>query len=240
MVYSLFMNTDYFPQTAEVEAIIGYQFTKPELLTLALIHPSYWNEHRDAVPGHNERLEFLGDSILGLMVAQYLYQKLPETPEGVLSDLRAQIVEATSCALYVKKLGVGSYILLGKGESMNVGKGRETIFADFLEALIGAIYLDKGFSAAEEFFFRNFTDELEKVVAEPAHNWKAELQEYAQKTFQVTPEYKVIAESGPSHNKIFRVAVFIGDDEVGQDEGSSKKEAQAKAAEQAMRGIGED
>lgn len=234
------MNRDYFPQVTEIEAKIGYHFTKPELLTLAFIHPSYWNEHREEVPGHNERLEFLGDSVLGFMVAEYLYQQLPETPEGILSDLRAQIVEAVSCALYVKKLDVGSYILLGRGEKMNIGKGRETIFADFFEALIGAIYLDSGYKRAKEFFFHNFTEEIKQIMTTPSHNWKAELQEYAQKTFQVTPEYRVVAESGPSHEKMFHVAVFIGEKEMGEGEGSSKKEAQARAAQHAMRKIRED
>ncbi len=218
----------------EVEEKIGYTFRNKDLLNLAFIHRSYWNENRELVIGHNERLEFLGDSVLGLMVAEYLYQKLSTTPEGILSDLRANLVEASSCVLYVKKLALGDYILLGKGEQTNVGKGRDSILADLFEAVVGAIYLDGGYEPVQAFFFNKFADEIKGILEKPTRNWKAELQEFSQREFQQTPSYKVVEESGPSHRKFFKVAVFVGEKKVGEGEGSSKKEAQTKAAANAL------
>ena len=154
--------------------------------------------------------------------------------EGTLSDLRSRLVEASSCVMYVNKLGIADYVLLGKGERLNRGKGRETILADLFEAIIGAIYLDVGYSAAKDFFFAHFEKEVREIIAEPSRNWKAELQDYAQKKYQTPPVYEVIAESGPSHQKHFKVAVFINNAQVGVGEGSSKKEAQQSAAASAV------
>ena len=223
----------------EVEEKIGYTFKNKELLTLAFVHRSYWNENRELVIGHNERLEFLGDSVLGLMVAEYLYRILPNTPEEILSDLRAHLVEVSSCVLYVKKLAIGDNILLGKGEQANVGKGRDSILADLFETIVGAIYLDGGYEPAQAFFFNNFADEINGILEKPTRNWKAELQEFSQREYQQTPSYKVVEESGPSHCKFFKVAVFVGEQKVGEGEGSSKKEAQTKAAADALLNQGE-
>ncbi len=143
-----------------IENKIGYTFQDRALLMLAFVHRSFVNENR-LVTQHNERLEFLGDSVLGMLISDYLYRNLPSsTPEGELSYLRSRLVEASSCVSYVQSLNVTSYVLLGKGERMNDGRGRESILADLFEAIIGAIYLDGGFEAAKNFLFRNFTPKL--------------------------------------------------------------------------------
>jgi len=217
----------------EIEAKLGYKFKDRELLSLAFTHRSYLNESRD-VRGHNERLEFLGDSILGLMVADYLYQHLPTTPEGELSYLRSRLVEASSCVQFVQKLDVEKYILLGKGERMNDGRGRESILADLFEAIIGAIFLDGGLEASKNFLFNKFADEIDTTLKTPLRNWKAMLQDYSQKKYHMPPVYEVVDQSGPDHSKIFKICVIVNGKQAGIGEGSSKKEAQQAAAESAL------
>lgn len=219
-----------------IEANLHYHFQDRSLLTLAFIHRSYVNEHRDIVQ-HNERLEFLGDSILGLLAAEYLYRHFPDSPEGDLSYLRSRLVEATSCVSYVQKINVSKYLLLGKGEKMNDGRGRESILADLFEAIIGAIYLDGGIEAARHFLFDHFSQEIETTLATPLSNWKALLQDFCQKKYQQPPIYRVLEESGPDHNKKFVIAVMILDQEYGRGEGASKKEAQQSAAALALEAL---
>jgi ribonuclease-3 len=218
----------------KIESHLKTTFKDKNHLLLAFVHRSFWNENQTVVPSHNERLEFLGDSVLGLVLAEYLYTHLPERDEGVLSDLNSRLVEATSCVAYVNKLGVSDFILLGKGERLNRGKGRETILADLFEAIMGAIYLDGGYEAARDFFFTHFESDVKEMIAEPTRNWKAELQDYAQKKYQTPPQYDVISEEGPSHEKHFTIAVIIHAEKVGVGTGSSKKEAQQMAAKDAV------
>jgi ribonuclease III len=217
----------------EIEAKLGYHFKDRNLLALAFVHRSYVNENR-GVREHNERLEFLGDSILGLLVAEYLYKYLPTTPEGELSYLRSRLVEASSCMHYVQKLDVEQYVLLGKGERMNDGRGRDSILADLFEGIIGAIFLDGGIDAASAFLFKNFTPEIDSILKTPLSNWKALLQDYCQKKYHITPIYEVIDQVGPDHSKTFTIAVIVNDKQLGFGKGSSKKEAQQGAAEDAM------
>lgn len=217
----------------EIEVKLGYHFKDRSLLALAFIHRSYVNENRE-VREHNERLEFLGDSVLGLLIAEYLYKYLPTTPEGELSYLRSRLVEASSCMLYVQKLDVEKYVLLGKGERMNDGRGRDSILADLFEGIIGAIFLDGGIDAASAFLFKNFTYEINEILKTPLSNWKAMLQDYCQKKYHITPVYEVIDQSGPDHSKTFTIAVIVNDEQLGVGKGSSKKEAQQGAAEDAM------
>lgn len=218
----------------EIEARIEYVFKNKDLLVLAFTHRSYYNEHRKEVTDHNERLEFLGDSVLGLIISDYLYLLLPSYPEGQLSHLRSQLVEAGSCAQFLWRLHLSDYVLLGKGERMNEGRGRETILADLFEALIGAIYLDGGLEAARRFFFAHFEGHVKEAVEKPIRNWKAELQDYSQKKFQTTPSYRVVKETGSDHCKVFHVEALIEDKVVGEGIGSSKKEAEQAAAHVAM------
>lgn len=216
-----------------IETKLNYRFKNRHLLVLAFIHRSFVNENRQ-VTEHNERLEFLGDSVLGMLISDYLYRHLPSTAEGELSYLRSRLVEAASCVHYVQSLGIAQYILLGKGERMNDGRGRGTILADLFEAIIGAIYLDGGLEAARQFLFNNFSYEIEAILKTPLSNWKAILQDYCQKKYQQTPEYRVISESGPDHSKIFLVSVSINQQELGMGKGASKKEAQQDAAANAL------
>ncbi len=219
----------------EIEKQLGYEFKNKKLLALAFVHRSFFNEKKEIVKEHNERLEFLGDSVLGLIISDYLYGILPDCPEGDLSHLRSHIVEASSCVHYATKLGLADHILLGKGEKMNDGRGRDTILADFFEALIGAIYLDGGLESAAKFFFFHFLEDIEVAIKGPPRNHKAELQDYSQKKHQKPPEYRVSKESGPDHSKMFHIVVLIDGNEVGEGTGSSKKVAEQNAAEDALK-----
>jgi len=221
-------------QIPTIEQKLGYTFKEKNILIIALTHRSFVNENRNLVAEHNERLEFLGDAILGMIISEYLYRYLPGTPEGELSYLRSRLVEATSCVLYIQKFGLEQEMLLGKGEKMNDGRGRDTILADLFEAVIGAIFLDGGIEAARRFLFQNFSPQINGIMQQPLHNWKALLQDYTQKNFQQTPLYDVVEESGPDHSKCFVISVKIQDKEIGRGTGSSKKEAQQAAAEDAI------
>lgn len=235
------MNTieDLLKEIPAIETKLNYTFHDRSLLLLAFVHRSYINEHRE-VHQHNERLEFLGDSILGLLIAEYLYKKFPNHPEGELSYLRSRLVEASSCVSFLQKIDIAKHILLGKGERMNDGRGRESIMADLFEAIIGAIYLDGGLEAAQHFIFDNFFPEIEATLKTPLSNWKALLQDYCQKKYQQPPIYHVLEESGPDHSKKFVIAVMMGETEYGRGEGASKKEAQQSAAESAMKKIDQE
>jgi len=229
------MNTteELIKQAPLIESKLGYHFRDRTFLTLAFVHRSFINENRN-IASHNERLEFLGDSILGLLIADYLYRSLPSNTEGDLSYLRSRIVEASSCILFVQKLDVEKYVLLGKGERMSEGRGRESILADLFEAIIGAIYLDGGIEAAREFVFKNFSNEIAEILKTPLKNWKAVLQDYCQKNYQSAPFYRVIDEIGPDHSKTFTISVTINGEELGRGSGTSKKEAQQSAAADAI------
>lgn len=224
---------DFF-QSEIVEAKLNCTFKDKKLLAQAFTHRSFWNEHQGETQEHNERLEFLGDSVLGLLVAEYLFVHHPDLDEGSLSTLRSQLVDAPACAGYVQKLEIEPFLLLGRGEKMNRGKGRESILADLFEALIGALYLDQGLDAVRTFFFSRFQANAINLVAKPLRNWKAELQDYAQKHYQQTPSYVVIEESGPAHHKLFRIVVSINGEKWGEGVGSSKKEGQTEAAKNAL------
>lgn len=229
------MNTleDIYHNAQEIESKIGYTFKDRSLLALAFIHRSFINENR-GITEHNERLEFLGDSVLGMLAAEHLYRTMPTTPEGDLSFLRSRLVEATSCVTYVLKLDIEKYVLLGRGERISNGRGRESILADLFEAVVGAIYLDGGLEAARSFFFTKFNEEIAGILHKPIHNWKALLQDYCQKKYQRAPTYKLDEEAGPDHSKIFNISVSINDVLIGQGQGGSKKEAQQAAAADAL------
>ncbi|MFN0065442.1 MAG: ribonuclease III [Chlamydiales bacterium] len=231
---------NFFSQISAIEERLDIQFRDPHLLLLAFTHRSFWNENRDEVTEHNERLEFLGDSVLGLLIAEHLYTTLQEEDEGTLSQLRAQMVEARACAAYLQKLGLESYLLLGRGEQMNAGKGRESILADLFEALMGALFLDQGMESTKAFFLHHFIEDISAHLAMPMRNWKAELQDYCQKNHKITPLYEVLEESGPAHNRQFYVVVWVGEKKRGEGRGSSKKEAQAAAAQATLEAIEND
>lgn len=226
---------NYLQKLPSLEQKLGYKFQSRDLLVQAFVHRSFLNEQKDFVKEHNERLEFLGDSILGLIVAEYLFLKLPGLPEGELSRLRSQLVDAAMCSRFATSLDLYPFVLLGKGERMNEGRGRSTILADCFEALIASIYLDSDFDTAKRIFIGLFEKEIEAQIHEPGKNWKAKLQDWAQKHKQTTPLYKVISESGPDHSKRFVVAAMIGDEVLGEGEGMSKKVAEQAAAEASLK-----
>lgn len=227
---------DYLKETIKnipsIEASIHYTFKNKDLLLLAFAHRSFVNETK-LLSAHNERLEFLGDSVLGLLVASFLYETFADTAEGELSVLRARLVEASSCVEYIQDLNIGQFLLLGKGERSNNGKGRFTILSDLFEAIIGAIYLDGGLEAASDFLFQHFGKKMSQMIKNPSQNWKALLQDFCQRNYQSTPHYKVLSEIGPDHQKEYEVVVLVENRELGRGKGSSKKIAQQSAAEDA-------
>lgn len=216
-----------------VEERMGYTFQNKELLALAFTHRSYVNEHEE-VERHNERLEFLGDTVIGLLMSEFLYRKLADRPEGELSILRSRLVDASACYRYANSLEVEDFVLVGRGERLSDGRGRENILANLLEAIVGAIYLDGGLEPCRKFLFSHFMDEIESIMSDPDRNWKAVLQDYAQKQYQSQPSYEVLEESGPDHSKHFKIAAVVDNREMGTGEGSSKKEAQQNAARDAV------
>lgn len=217
-----------------LEEKMGYSFQNKEHLLLAFIHSSYVNENQE-VEMSNERLEFLGDAVLGLLIADFLYHQLPEKSEGSLSHLRSRLIESASCAKYLQKLTLEMYLLLGKGEQKNFASAaNSSIAADLFEALIGAIYIDGGIEPVKVFLFSHFEEEIQEILDHPIRNWKAELQDYTQKKYQKIPLYKVIEEDGPDHDKIFQISVFVDDMKLGSGYGSSKKSAQQAAASEAL------
>ncbi len=217
-----------------MEQKIGYAFQNKELLILAFVHRSFYNEHREQVLEHNERLEFLGDSVLSILISEYLYSSFPVLSEGELSHMRSHLVDATMCAKLLQKLKFADFILLGRGEKRSEGKNKESIQADLFEALLGALFLDGGFVFVKTFFWNHFTTDVESSLQRPMRNWKAELQDYSQKKYQKPPVYQVLTAQGPDHHKEFEVAVYIEDQERGRGWGGSKKEAEQEAAQKAL------
>ncbi len=219
----------------EFEEKISVSFNNPHLLEQAFIHRSYLNENRSINKEHNERLEFLGDAVLELVITHYLYDKYPGKPEGELTAFRSALVNAVTLSQVANRIGVNEFLLLSKGEAKDVGRARNYILADTLEAIIGAIYLDKGYESAKEFIYKNITILTEEIVANEL--WidaKSKFQEIAQEKVGITPVYKTIKETGPDHDKFFTVGVYLGPKEIGKGEGKSKQEAEQEAARSAL------
>jgi ribonuclease-3 len=216
-----------------LEEAIGYVFRDITLLENALSHSSYANERFHNSLKSNERLEFLGDSVLGMVVAEHLYRTCPDRPEGELSRMRADMVCETSLAAIAVKLGLGKHLLLGHGEAISGGNKRASILADAVESVIAAIYLDGGFAPAKAFIERFV---LTSATVEQPRNmdYKTALQELVQQKKGQVITYQLIGESGPDHNKEFVVAVSVNDQVVGSGVGSSKKRAEQDAARNAL------
>ncbi|MEA2701909.1 MAG: ribonuclease [Candidatus Parcubacteria bacterium] len=211
-------------------------FNNPDLLEEALTHRSFLNENKDA-RAHNERLEFLGDAVLELAVTRFLYDRFPTKSEGDLTAFRAALVNTVSLAESAEAIGLGNHLFLSKGESRDTGRARQIILANAFEALLGALYLDQGYDAADAFIGKHLYPKIDGVVNN--RSWqdaKSRYQELAQERRSITPAYRTIAEVGPDHNKRFTVGVFLGDDEVARGEGQSKQEAEQAAARAALDG----
>lgn len=223
------------PDFAAFAQQLGLSFKNPNLLTEAVTHRSYLNEHREYSGSHNERLEFLGDAVLELAVTDFLFKKYPASPEGELTSYRAALVNTVSLAELARSLGVNDFLLLSKGESKDTGRARDVILADALEAVIGAVYLDSGYAAAEKFIANNLYSKIDDVIENRSYqDAKSRFQEAAQEKRGVTPLYETLSEVGPDHDKRFTVGVYVGSEEIAKGEGKSKQEAEQAAAEAAL------
>jgi ribonuclease-3 len=219
----------------EIERMLGYVFENEDLFELPFIHKSFFYEQEGAVKGHNERIEFLGDAVLQLLITNHLYLNYPKKEEGELSQYRSKLVDMAALAGYTEKMGVGEFLVLGKGERKQEKRG--SLLANLFEAILGAIYLDGGLDKASYFLFSQLKGDIKCVMCTPSQGAKSLLQEWAQKTHQILPEYSVVEETGPDHKRFFRIEVKIGEEVVGIGEGYSKKEAEKQAAESALKRI---
>lgn len=220
----------------EFEKSIGINFDNKSLLKQAFTHRSYINENRGSKGGHNERLEFLGDAVLELVVTHYLYDLYPNKTEGDLTLIRSALVNAQTCSAVATEIHVNNFMLLSRGEAKDTGRARQYILANALEAIIGAIYLDQGYEKAKEFIYKYITILTPNVVKEGL--WldaKSRFQEKAQEVDGITPSYKTLKESGPDHDKVFTVGVFLQSHLVAQGEGESKQDAEQAAARIALK-----
>jgi ribonuclease III len=214
----------------ELEKKIKIKFNNPDLLRASVTHRSYLNEHRSYHLEHNERLEFLGDAVLELVVTDHLYLNYPN-PEGELTNWRAALVNKDMLAKVSRSLEVENFLMMSRGEAKDKGRARDYLLANALEAIIGAIYLDGGYDEASKFIKKNILVQLEEIIKSKLYiDPKSNFQEEAQARVGITPNYRVISESGPDHDKKFIVGVFLGDEEVAQGEGNSKQQAQREAA----------
>jgi len=219
---------------------IGYKFNHQEILLEAMTHSSFANEWRHKGVTDNERLEFLGDSVLSLIVSHYIFNKFTQLPEGELTKVRANVVCESSLALKARRIDVGNHLLLGRGEEASGGKNRDSILADSLESLIAAIYLDGGYSKARDFVIDNFMYLIDLAVSgDLMSDYKTKLQEILQSNTQNTIDYVVIREEGPDHNKTFFVQVRTENRVMGSGEGKNKKEAEQNAAKWAILNMSE-
>lgn len=219
-----------------LEKKLGVEFENSYLLKTAVIHRSYLNEHKDANLEHNERLEFLGDAVLELVTTDYLYNKYPN-PEGDLTNWRASLVNARILSEIAKNLSIEEFLQMSKGEARDQNsKARSYILANALEAIIGAIYLDKGLKVASKFISKNILSCLPDILKNELYlDPKSKFQERSQDIFNITPNYKVLEESGPDHNKFFKVGVYLGKELIAEGNGTSKQEAQVNAAGNAIK-----
>ncbi len=217
------------------ESSIGVSFKNRDLLAQAFIHRSFLNENPRTGLEHNERLEFLGDAVLELAVTDYLYREYPESPEGELTSYRAALVNANTMAEFANEIGMNEYLFLSRGEAKDTGKARLYILANAIEALIGAIYMDQGYEASEQFIERFLYKRASDVVKKKLwRDSKSLVQEKAQEHVGVTPSYKVVRESGPDHDKHFTIGIFFGAEKIAEGRGHSKQEAEQDAARAAL------
>ncbi len=225
--------------SAALQKRLAYNFCDEKLLTLALTHPSVAHESGVASE-HNQRLEFLGDSVLGLVLSQKLFEKFPDADEGVLTKSRAKLVNASSLAGHARKLNLGAHLILSRGEETSGGRERASALADTFESLLGAIFLDGGFDAAREFILREFAADFSTLAESSGiENPKGELQELLQSRSPNAPEYQLISAEGPDHNRQFICAVLHDGKELARGSGKSKKAAESDAALAALKKLRE-
>lgn len=222
----------------KLEDDISISFKNKDLLTEALTHRSYLNEYPRWHLPHNERLEYLGDAVLELIVSEKLFKEFPEYPEGKLTVLRAALVNYQILAKVAERIGLQNFILMSRGEKKDTGKAREVILANAMEALIGAIYIDQGFEKVRPFVDNFVMSNLDEVLLTKSYkDAKSDLQELVQERFKVTPTYKVLEESGPAHRRTFKMGVYFGEKLIEKGGGASKQEAEVDAAKNALKKI---
>lgn len=208
-------------------------FNDIQLLATSLTHPSYAQEHDNIE--NNQRLEFLGDSVLNMVVAQYLYINYPDQAEGVLTKIRSKVVCENYLAKYARELEIGDVLILGRGEENSGGRSRNSILADAVEAVIGALYLDQGLDAARDFILSHITNDIAETANGDFYDFKSRLQELVQSTSRENVNYEIIQESGPAHNRSFVAGVYFQNRLLASGEGKTKKEAEQRAAEKALK-----
>ena len=218
-----------------IEGVIGVEFNDKIHLKSAITHRSYLNENRDATWDHNERLEFLGDAVLELVVTDFLFARYPDKPEGELTAVRAALVNTVSLADASDKLGINDYLLMSKGERQDEGRARQYILANAFEALIGAIYQDQGYEAAKKFVGDNLFHKTDEIVEKRLwQDPKSRFQELAQENVSITPTYETLAQVGPDHDRVFTIGVYLKNEKVAEGQGRSKQEGEQSAAEAAI------
>lgn len=222
-----------------LEKRLGVSFEDKDLLTTAMVHRSYLNEHPDFHLPHNERMEFLGDAVLELVVTEYLYEHYPN-PEGELTNWRAALVNAIMLSQIAREMEIEDYLYLSRGEAKDSGtKARQFILANAFEAIVGALYLDRGYGACKEFIGEKLLTRLPYILEHQLYlDPKSRFQEAAQEKIGITPTYRVISETGPDHAKDFVVGVYLGGEQIASGEGTSKQEAQVEAAQRALEAKG--
>lgn len=220
---------------SSLEKKLNLKFKNKDFLIQAFCHRSYLNENPDFYLSHNERLEFLGDAVLELVVTEYLYQKYPGKSEGGLTNWRAALVNAKILSIVSQDLGFNDFLLLSRGEEKELGKARQYILANTFEAFVGAIYLDQGYKACQEFIKPHLLVKLPEIIEKGLFkDVKSRFQEEAQERVKFTPSYKVLDEWGPDHAKHFIAGVYLGSELIAKGEGSSKQEAEEEAAQNAL------
>jgi ribonuclease-3 len=223
-------------QFSDFEKKTGVIFKSKDLLKQAFIHRSYINENPNVALSHNERLEFLGDAVLELIVTNFLYKKYPTYTEGELTALRSALVNAIIISEVASMIDMNTYLLLSRGEAKDTGKARQYILANTYEAYVGAVYLDQGYTVAEKFVTTSLLPRTEEIVAKKLwRDAKSLVQEKAQEHALVTPSYKVLSEAGPDHDKHFTVGIFFGSSLMAEGKGKSKQEAEQAAALAALK-----
>lgn len=229
------------PDIADLQKTLGVKCKKPALLEQALVHSSYVNENPALVSGNNERLEFLGDAVLDFIVADKLYRDFPDLAEGEMTKLRAALVRRDTLARVAQTIGLGDFLSMGKGEETSGGRSKTANLAGALEAVIAAVYLDRGTEVTGDMVLRLLNNEWEKVVSQgTGADYKSKLQELTQAKSQSTPAYRLVAEEGPDHDKRFTVEVMVGAEVLGRGTGKSKKLAETEAARAALERLDED
>jgi ribonuclease-3 len=215
--------------------VLGFEFVDIQLLITALTHRSYVNEHKKSTSEHNERLEFLGDAVLELSVTDFLFKNYSE-PEGILTSWRAALVRTESIGAAGDKLGYAPLIRMSRGEKQGTDRAKQQILANAFEAVIGAIYIEKGYQKADEFIIKHICSKLENILNEGSwRDPKSYLQEVSQRIDSETPNYRVLAEEGPDHDKLFTLGVYVGQKLMGKGTGHSKQQAQQQAARAALK-----